>query len=544
MSDMFPAVWDGECAECGADFESGDLVGYQDGLLVCDGCWNEAEEASQAAPAVDPAVAAFLALDPSATVETLPGPPVEPEAEQAAILSGETYDPVKAWQEANLRDAAPYNHLPLNQDQWKEQAAAIGDQVEANIQADAAKHALEQQRAAAATRVNMVKPPAPPVVNVQPGQTVPAFTSDSPVVEYQLGGTPDPSDYYVCPRGHVTAQRPCEQCRDVVLAEQQQWLDALSSVKDPEDAAGDAPVHDYGVAPAAAPLEQAIDFHSLEALVETEHALDGVMPYEGLAADQVEDHLKHKIRGVITDAISNHPRSLQTRIGPSEIGTDCDHCLAAKLAGWEQHEKTIPWLPTVGTAVHSWIEEAFHKAQAGFSRKRWLMEQKVLVGYINGVPITGSTDLVDIVAGMTVDWKLVGASTLKEAKMGPSEVYRIQQQLYAKGWRDMGVRIDWVAIAYLPRNAISLNQAVWWFEEVKPADAEAALERASAMARNVEAMRALGGTLMDDYISNLPRKRDKRGQITCFDCKRFKDYPTPDADPALGGLIDMGELDQ
>ena len=28
------------------------------------------------------------------------------------------------------------------------------------------------------------------------------------------------------------------------------------------------------------------------------------------------------------------PRELQREIGPSELGTDCVHCLAAKLAGW------------------------------------------------------------------------------------------------------------------------------------------------------------------------------------------------------------------
>ena len=48
------------------------------------------------------------------------------------------------------------------------------------------------------------------------------------------------------------------------------------------------------------------------------------------------DALTTDIRTVIEDAITNHPRTLQKQIGPSEVGTPCDHCLAAKLAGWEE----------------------------------------------------------------------------------------------------------------------------------------------------------------------------------------------------------------
>ena len=49
-----------------------------------------------------------------------------------------------------------------------------------------------------------------------------------------------------------------------------------------------------------------------------------------------------EIQSIVAHQILHQPRSLQTRIGPSEIGNPCDHCLAARLAGWEKQEDGIP----------------------------------------------------------------------------------------------------------------------------------------------------------------------------------------------------------
>ncbi|WP_434080384.1 hypothetical protein [Sanguibacter sp. Z1732] len=72
-------------------------------------------------------------------------------------------------------------------------------------------------------------------------------------------------------------------------------------------------------------------------------------PYVGGDADEA----LREARWVIEHAITHQPRSLQERIGPSEIGNPCDHCLAAKLAGWKQTEDGVPWLPFLGTAAHT-----------------------------------------------------------------------------------------------------------------------------------------------------------------------------------------------
>lgn len=231
-------------------------------------------------------------------------------------------------------------------------------------------------------------------------------------------------------------------------------------------------------------------------------------------------------RWVIEQAITHHPRTLQTAIGPSEIGTPCDHCLAAKLAGWAQTRDTTAWLPTVGTAVHAWLEAAFiaHENQRNAPHAggvRWLVERKVVVGAIDGRPVRGSTDLVDLVCGMTVDWKVVGASTLTKVRThGLDQTYRVQAHLYARGWNLTGTRIDHVAIAFLPRNAVSLDVAVWWHEPYDETVATTALERATGLARNLKALASISGEAVDAWIATLPRDPD------CWDCARYPDAPT------------------
>ena len=102
-----------------------------------------------------------------------------------------------------------------------------------------------------------------------------------------------------------------------------------------------------------------------------------------------------ELRATIEHAITNQPRSLQERIGPSELGTPCDHCLAAKLAGWQQTENGVPWLPYVGTAMHAQLEELFitcENERTGGNHtasRRWLCEQPVMVGHIGGEEIWG-----------------------------------------------------------------------------------------------------------------------------------------------------------
>ncbi len=246
-------------------------------------------------------------------------------------------------------------------------------------------------------------------------------------------------------------------------------------------------------------------------------------------------------RAVIEDAIVNHPRSQQVEIGPSEIGTECDHCLAHKLLGTPQ-ARDVAWLPTVGTAVHGWIEDVFirHENARGAQHNgglRYLVEKRVKVGQIDGVDVYGNVDLFDTVVGMTNDWKIVGASSLKKSKRGPSSEYKIQAHAYGKGLEDEGFTVKHVGISFLPRNAVSLNEAVWWHEPYDRQVAVDALARCSGLARNLKALAALGPDAVTAYIATLARAEG------CWDCSRFPGgahLPKPGHRPPanqLAGLV-------
>jgi hypothetical protein len=222
---------------------------------------------------------------------------------------------------------------------------------------------------------------------------------------------------------------------------------------------------------------------------------------------------QHAALATLKDGIVNQPRSLQKRIGPSELGTACDHCLAAKLAGWEQ-VRDADWLPYIGTSVHAQNAHIFE--QAG---PRWLAETDVMVGWVGDAEIWGSSDLFDVEEGTVVDWKVVGPTTLTAAKRGPSPVYYRQINLYGLGFRNAGHDVKKVAICYLPRNGVSLSAAVWWEGPFDPAAGLQTLSRANQMVDHINQLRAIATEAVDVWISGLPR--DER----CYDCARFADAP-------------------
>lgn len=190
---------------------------------------------------------------------------------------------------------------------------------------------------------------------------------------------------------------------------------------------------------------------------------------------------------VIHDTILNHPRSLQKAIGPSEIGIECDRRLAYKLLDKPERHQAPAWLPTIGTGVHSWLEEAFDQAATaqhiatGGGPEEWLTENRVTVGELPGLgPISGNCDLFHRPTGTVIDHKIIGPGPLKKYKAaGPSQQYRIQAHLYGQGYADAGHTVRRVMIAFLPRNG-QLSDAYLWSEPWNPqiaADALARLER-------------------------------------------------------------------
>ena len=184
-----------------------------------------------------------------------------------------------------------------------------------------------------------------------------------------------------------------------------------------------------------------------------------------------------EIQQIIVNNINSAPRSLQKTIGPSELGTDCVHCLAAKLAGWKQN-KSAAWLPFIGTCVHEHFERLFSElanvkgldykvVTRGPAFPRFATEKRVEVATLNALPepmhVHGSIDLVDYEHHATVDWKIVGSTSLRNAKAnGSSQPYRVQASLYGIGLENEGVKVEKNCIYFLPRTSMNLNDMYAW----------------------------------------------------------------------------------
>lgn len=200
--------------------------------------------------------------------------------------------------------------------------------------------------------------------------------------------------------------------------------------------------------------------------------------------------LADELMQVIRWGINRHPRSRQKAIGPSEMGHPCTRRLAYKLAGTEAVNTGggSGWRPTVGTAVHSWLEQTFAASNRQMGETRWLVETRVDVGEVAGEAITGSVDLYDRMTATSVDWKIVGPTSLKMYRLnGPGQQYRTQGHLYGRGWTRRGLPVDTVAVCFLPSNG-ELRDAVWWSEPYDETVATTALARVDGVASVVSSL--------------------------------------------------------
>jgi hypothetical protein len=196
---------------------------------------------------------------------------------------------------------------------------------------------------------------------------------------------------------------------------------------------------------------------------------------------------------IIETAIAGQPRTLQTRIGPSELGTPCDRRLGHKLAGTPpvNTKQDVPWKAWVGTAIHEQIGNAIARHEVnryetdtsgGGVRPRWHVEERVTVGDINGVDITGQCDLFDETTGTVIDFKTTTANQIREnyKPHGPGPQYRAQAHLYGRGWQLQGHRVNTVAIAWLLREG-EFHQRHVWSEPYDEQVAIDAIARAAAI---------------------------------------------------------------
>jgi len=230
-------------------------------------------------------------------------------------------------------------------------------------------------------------------------------------------------------------------------------------------------------------------------------------------------------------------RDKQIKVGPSSIG-GCAYCLgydmAAKLCDMPNREaEKFGYAAWLGTGVHYWMEHNLDLAHgAGYEietfRETKLKDIFEIPGYGS---IGGSCDLMVPDWYRTFDFKFPGKFSHEKVQMAlakgrmaasrgeeiipylhmPPMQYRVQQQVYRKGWEQLGYRIDKCVIAFLPRHTNDINDAIIWEEDANDALYEGAVARAISIWEYVQAGQ------LDDIPSETANPKNP-DEITCYTC--------------------------
>lgn len=190
-------------------------------------------------------------------------------------------------------------------------------------------------------------------------------------------------------------------------------------------------------------------------------ALSGNTPWAGRYAPVM--------REVVRKHAADAPRSLQRHLGPSEVGHPCHRQVVGKLANLEATNHVgDPWPSVVGTAVHTWLADAFAADNIRTGLMRWIPEHRVTP--IDGH--SGTADLYDATERAVVDFKIQGESTAAKVRSpsGPPRNYVVQLLLYARGYRRLGLPVDRVALVSFPRTGSSLDALYVWERAYSPDD--------------------------------------------------------------------------
>lgn len=182
--------------------------------------------------------------------------------------------------------------------------------------------------------------------------------------------------------------------------------------------------------------------------------------------------LARELQQVILDGATRHPRSQQRSMGPSELGEPCALRMAYKLLDWPTTNAASDPLPSiVGTGAHAQFAGYFERLDERLAdgRPRYLVEQRV----VPRADIPGSCDLFDRARHLVIDWKFLGATSLRDFKTrGPSERYRIQSHTYGLGYQNAGETVEHVAVVAVPRGGFLGGMSIW----TEPYDRQVALD--------------------------------------------------------------------
>jgi hypothetical protein len=188
------------------------------------------------------------------------------------------------------------------------------------------------------------------------------------------------------------------------------------------------------------------------------------------ASPVTPESLRLRIMDIIRAKSDNNPRSKVVRIGPSEIGDPCLRKLSYKLLEVPKTNSfSDPWPSVSGTAIHTWLAEAF---EANNADADWLVEHRV-----EARPgLAGTLDLFDRKNGIVIDHKCVGATSMKARKEeGPTEQQIIQLSIYGYALEQQGYEVKQIALAFYPLGGKFSGIHAWVGEYNKDVAIEAML---------------------------------------------------------------------
>lgn len=135
-------------------------------------------------------------------------------------------------------------------------------------------------------------------------------------------------------------------------------------------------------------------------------------------------------------------RSQQKQVGPSEIG-GCRRSTWLRINNFKRtNPDTLRLAAIMGTAIHTYIEQAF-------ARQDPFQERYILEAEVEYEGLMGHVDMFDKVNQEVIDWKTVKKSNISKF---PSKQQVMQVQLYGYLFSKTGTEIKTVTLVAIPRD--------------------------------------------------------------------------------------------
>lgn len=188
------------------------------------------------------------------------------------------------------------------------------------------------------------------------------------------------------------------------------------------------------------------------------------------------------VANLIVSDSDSRPRSQQTNIGPSEIGTPCQRKLGYTILGTPKVNFADPLPSWIGTEAHAGMARILDNQS-----EHWCSEIPV---EIPAYGIRGTADAFHRGTGTVCDWKFTSPAAIKKYRAtGPGDQYRTQVHLYGLALSLAGWQVAMVAIAFIPRSGMTSGIHVWQ-EPIDFDVADAALRRLEAVGTVASALGA------------------------------------------------------